>query len=133
MFIASPIEANHIAFRIILFAVGMTLGAAGIAFMFRTYISPEVYELIVKEISGKYGFSISKTKTTYDVSSCLLAVILSFAFFGLGHFEGVKVGTIVCAYLNGTLIGFFVNVYDKLWSFKDGLSTESYIYKIMHK
>lgn len=126
MFLASPIEANHMLFRIILFAVGMILGAAGIAFMFHTYISPEVYELIVKEISSKYDFSIPKTKTTYDVSSCLLAIILSFLFFGFGHFEGVKAGTVVCALLNGSLIGFFSKIYSKHCDFKDGLKLRKY-------
>ncbi|MBE7057061.1 MAG: hypothetical protein E7388_06460 [Ruminococcaceae bacterium] len=126
MFLLSPIEANNIAARIILFTVGMILGAAGIAFMFRTYISPEVYELIVKEVSDNFGFSIPKTKTTYDVSSCLLAIVLSFLFFGFGHFEGVKAGTVVCALLNGTLIGLLGKTYDKLWDFKDGLKIKKY-------
>jgi len=89
---------------VVWFIVGMLLCSSGVAFLFQTYIAPEAYELIVKEVSAKLGKDIHKVKTIYDCSSCLVAVILSFAFFGFGHFEGVKIGTVICALLNGWII-----------------------------
>lgn len=100
--------------RIIYFVVGMLVCAIGVAFLFRTNLPPEVYELFVKEISAKYGFRVSRCKTIYDITSCLIAVVLSFAFFGFGHFEGVKAGTIICALVNGTLIGVCIKAMDKI-------------------
>ena len=44
-------------------------------------------------------------RQVYDCCSCITAVIMSFSFFGLWHFEGVKLGTIICAMINGWLIG----------------------------
>ncbi len=126
MLLVSPVEADGIVARIVLYAFGMVLGAAGIAFIFHTYIAPEVYELAVKEISVKYNFDVPKVKTVYDCISCLLAVVLSFMFFGFGHFEGVKTGTVICAFVNGSLIGLFSKLYEKLWVFKDGLKLRKY-------
>ena len=49
--------------RIILYTVGMLICAFSIALLFRTYISPEAYEMFVKEVSAKLGMEISKFKT----------------------------------------------------------------------
>lgn len=67
--------------------------------LFHTYLSPEAYELIVKELSVKFGCNINKVKTAYDCFSTVLGMVLSFAFFGFGVFEGVKLRTgNMCAY-----------------------------------
>ena len=105
--------------RIALFAVGLGTSAVGIAFMFHTYFPTEAYELIVKEIAQKFNISIGKTKTAYDICSCTLAVILSLCFFG--GFHGIHVGTLVCAALNGFLIGQVSRFLDKKFTFKDAL------------
>lgn len=107
--------------RLGLFGLGLLLCAAGVSLLFHTYIAPEVYELFVKEVSAKYGVDIHVFKTGYDCVSCLAAVILSFAFFGLWHFEGVKLGTILCALVNGRIIGTCSRFFEKHWEFQDGL------------
>lgn len=107
--------------HIIYYLAGMIICSIGVAFLFHTYIAPEAYELMVKEISAKYHFKISRTKTVYDCCSCLIAVILSFIFFGFGHFEGVKWGTILCALVNGWIIGQCSKGMEGIFDFKDGL------------
>lgn len=104
---------------LLFFAVGKLFCSAGVSMMFHTYISPEAYELFVKEISRKFGADIHKFKTGYDCVSCLLGIGMSFAFFGLWHFEGVKLGTVVCALLNGTIIGLFTRFFETYWVFED--------------
>ncbi len=89
------------------FFSGLFLGALGVALLFQTYISPEVYELFVMEVSSRFGIEVSRFKTGYDIVSCILAIGLSFLFFGFLHFEGVKWGTVICAMVNGPLIGLF--------------------------
>jgi len=44
---------------------------------------------------------------------------MSFAFFGFGRFEGVKAGTIVCALVNGWLIGQCARLLEKKFEFYD--------------
>lgn len=120
------IPTEHIAVRIIMFICGIIFCASSVSMLFHTYISPEVYELFVKEVSVKIGMEISRFKTFYDCSSCVLAVIMSFAFFGFGHFEGIKFGTVICALLNGFLIGKFSKFYEKHFEFNDKLKFRKY-------
>lgn len=87
------------------FIAGLLLGSVGVALFFHTYITPEAYELLVKEIAADKGLPISRVKTVYDCISCGVSIVLSFVFFGFGHFEGVKLGTVFCALVNGRLIG----------------------------
>ena len=108
------------------YILGFVLCAMGVAFLFHTYIPPEAYELFVKEVSVKLGKDISVVKTIYDCCSCLVGILLSFAFFGFGHFEGVKLGTLICALFNGFLIGLFTKALERRWEFKDGLFLRKY-------
>lgn len=107
--------------RVVYYVLGMALCSVGVAFFFKTYISPEAYELFVRDVSDKYSAGITKVKTVYDVVSCLIGVIMSFIFFGLWHFEGVKAGTILCALINGFMIGKISAYLDKTFDFKDAL------------
>lgn len=107
--------------RLVYYFVGMLLCSVGVALLFQTYLPQEAYELFVKEISEKFGFPVSRCKTVYDICSCLVAVALSFGFFGLWHFEGVKLGTIFCALVNGSMIGFCMKAMERTLEFRDCL------------
>ena len=100
-----PLLAQSILLRVIFYVVGMVLCSLGVSLLIHTYLAPEAYELFVKKVAEKWKLDFSRCKTVYDCVSCGIAILLSFAFFGLGHFEGVKWGTILCALVNGTLIG----------------------------
>lgn len=115
------IPGRGMAMRGIFYAAGMVLCSVGVACLFETYISPEAYELFVKEIAEKTGTPISRTKTMYDCVSCALGVAMSFMFFGFGHFEGVKAGTIICALVNGWMIGRISAMMKARVEFRDGL------------
>ena len=92
-----------ILWRGIFYIAGLAICSVGVALLLRTYLPPEAYELVVKEFSQKFQMTIGKTKTIYDCCSCLLGIVLSLVFFR--GFIGVKWGTIVCAIINGWLIG----------------------------
>jgi len=119
MSLTAQMNLSDLPARLMFWGLGMMLCSAGIAFLMRTYISPEVYELFVKEVSARWGFGIPHTKTVYDCVSCAAAIIMSFCFFGWGVFEGVKWGTVVCALLNGWLIGLFTHLIEHIWEFRD--------------
>lgn len=118
---AAPLPMNGLVWRGVFFLAGMFLCATGVSFLFHTYLSPEAYELFVKEIAVRAGRDINKVKTVYDCCSCFAGIILSFAFFGFGHFEGVKAGTILCALVNGWLIGRISRFLEKQFDFQDRL------------
>ena len=115
------LPADTIPLRVVFYVLGMAVCSLGVSLLFHTYISPEAYELFVKELSAKFGVPISKFKTVYDCVSCVVGILLSFAFFGLWHFEGVKLGTILCAIINGWLIGRCTALLERFWTFRDGL------------
>ena len=112
--------------RIAYYLAGMVICAAGVSMLFHTYFAPEAYELVVKEVSATFGKNINITKTVYDCSSLLVSVCMSFAFWGFGHFEGVKLGTLFCALINGFLISRCTRVFERFFEFRDGLNLQKY-------
>lgn len=126
MLLGGLLPANAVWLRAIYYVLGLLFSAAGVSAMFHTYISPEVYELFVKEISAHFSVDINRFKTGYDCASCLLGVSMSFLAFGPWHFVGVKWGTILCALLNGWIIGQFSTFYEKHWIFYDRFPLRKY-------
>lgn len=121
MLVTAFLPAGDYILRGIYFVLGMATCALGVSLMFHTYIAPEAYELFVKELSQKSGKDIHKVKTIYDCCSCLVAIVMSFLFMGFGHFEGVKLGTIVCSLVNGWLIAKCSAFLDSKFDFADSL------------
>ncbi len=117
----AKLPSEGFAVRSIYYVLGVLVCAAGISFLFHTYIAPEAYELFVKEVSEHFGKNINSVKTAYDICSCCLGIILSFLFFDFGHFEGVKLGTILCSLVNGRLIGMFSAFLESRYEFRDAL------------
>ena len=126
MLLVQRFPAESIALRCLWYVLGLGLGAVSIACFFKTYIAPEVYELLVKELALKLSKPTHRVKTVYDCVSCAVAVVMSFAFFGLWRFEGVKLGTVICALVNGFLIGKCTGWMDRHLDFRDGLPWRQY-------
>lgn len=97
--------------RIGLYILGCIFCAIGIAFFMYTYLSPQIYELVLKEGHSKFNAPVSKVKIIYDSISCVVALAFSFSFFGFPNLVGIGIGTIVAVPINGKLIaiasGFF--------------------------
>ena len=119
------IPGGGFALRAVFYVLGMLVCAVGVSLLFHTYIAPEVYELFVKELAARSGADVHKVKTIYDCVSCAVGVALSFLFFGLGHFEGVKLGTILCALVNGSMIGLCTRFFEARFVFRDGWKLRS--------
>lgn len=115
------INFDPIYLRAIAYVVGLLFSSLGVALFFRTYLSPEVYELFVKEVSAKFFVPLSRFKTGYDCASLVIALVLSFSFFGLWEFQGIGWGTLLCALVNGFVIGRITKLMDKHFEFADGL------------
>ena len=115
------IPADMLWVRAILFVAGCLISSIGVSLFFHTYFPPLVYEMLVKEVSARFHIDIHRFKTVYDCSSLALSVVLSFFFFGFGHFEGIKLGTLICALFNGWLIGRCSQVLEKHFTFVDRL------------
>ena len=106
--------------QVVFYIVGLIVCAVGVALLLHTYFPPEAYELVVKELSAKFNVPVGKTKTVYDLCSCVLAIILSVCFFRA--FVGVKWGTVLCAAVNGWLIGRISHLLESRFLLKDAFS-----------
>ena len=126
MLLTAQLPADAFGLRILWYVLGILLGAASIACFFKTYIAPEAYELLVKELAEKLQKPTHRVKTVYDCVSCVVAVLMSFAFFGLWRFEGVKLGTVICAMVNGFLIGRCTDFLERRFVWKDALPWRKY-------
>lgn len=51
---------------------------------------------------------------------------MSFVFFGFGNFEGIKLGSLICALINGATIGLFSQLLEKMFDFNDALPLRKY-------
>ncbi len=120
LYLSSFVTLEGLVCRIIFYILGLPICSLGVALFFNTYLPPAAYELFVKELSIKTKLPIAKTKTFYDLSSCVLAVILTLTLFG--YFIGIQWGTIVCAVINGWLIGSINTFLNKNFVFKDALN-----------
>ena len=126
MNIIAGLPEDTFAIRLLWYILGTVFCSFAVSLFFHTYLSPEAYELIVKEISQKFNFNINKVKTAYDCISVVLGVIMSFSFFGFGVLKGVGIGTIVCALINGFLIGRFSKLLEKHFDFKNKFKIQKY-------
>lgn len=119
--IVALVPFEGLAARLVYYVLGLYIGTAGVGLIFHSYVTPGAYESFVKELAPKYGIELGKFKTGYDCCSLLLGVVFSFAFFGLGKFVGISLGTVLCAAVNGTLVAFNSRLVDKYFDFEDAL------------
>ena len=75
-----------------------------------------MYDFFVKAVSLRYGFRLPVCKTAVDLSLLLIAVVMTFCFFGKA--EGIGWGTLLMAVVNGTIIGFFSRLLDRAFVFR---------------
>jgi len=129
MYLISGLASDLFAIRVLWFVLGTVCCATAVSLFFHTYISPEAYELIVKELAKKFRWNINNVKTAYDCINTVLAVIMSFAFFGLGVLKGVGIGTIIYALINGFLIGRISVVLEKTFRFENKMNWEKFFNK----
>lgn len=101
--------------RIISFVFGELITALSVAFVFKTYLPPQMCDAVVVECSRTYRIEISKVKLFCD----LMFFVLSFGLSLLltGGFVGVGIGTVIITLINSHLIKFFGKMLDKIFVF----------------
>ena len=102
--------------RIFMFITGVLLTAFSIALFFKTYLYPQVYDFFVEAVAVKYCIKISIFKTIFDLTCLAVSLIMTFCFFG--KLEGVNFGTVIMAVINGTIIGLFSKLIDKIFDIR---------------
>ena len=114
--IVSPLTAETLFARIVVFAASILTCAFGVSCIFHAYVSPAGNELFVKEFAGHFGKDIHKVKMTYDMTFLAISLALNLLLFR--GFVGIGIGTVVTALLNGPIISVFAHVLEKHFEFK---------------
>ena len=102
--------------RIVYFAAGTLVTALAVAFCFKTYLYPQVYDFFVKGVSQHFRLDRTKFKTAFDGSCLMVSVLMTLLLFG--GFRGIGVGTLITTCVNGPLIGFFDRWLDRHFTFE---------------
>lgn len=106
----APFESY--AMRVAMFAFGSIVIALAIAFVFRTTMPMQVYEMAVAEIADRFHFDRSKVKYANDIIMLCLAIALSWIL--TGGWTGIGWGTVIVTLLNAPLIAVFGKLIDKI-------------------
>lgn len=114
--IVSPLTAETLFARIVVFAASILTCAFGVSCIFHAYVSPAGNELFVKEFAVHFGKDIHKVKTIYDMTFLAISVALNLLLFR--GFVGIGIGTVVTALLNGPIISVFAHILEKHFEFK---------------
>lgn len=106
----APCES--MALRLVCFIIGVPLISLAIAFVFRTTMPPQVYELAVGEIAKSFNLKIDRVKLGFDIVMFVLSVSLSLIL--TKGFTGIGVGTVIVTFINAPMISFFGKLIDKV-------------------
>ena len=112
----TPPGSMGMPLRIAFFVVGTVITALAVAFCFKTYLYPQVYDFFVKGVSQRFHLDRTKFKIAYDAGSLLASVLMTLVLFGA--FRGIGVGTLITTAVNGALIGFFDRFLDRHFTFE---------------
>lgn len=111
----TPPGSNPMWQRIVMFIIGVILTSFSVALFYKTYLYPQVYDFFVKAVAEKYNLKVYIFKTCGDIAMLILSGCLTFWFFG--EIKGINFGTLIMAFVNGAIIGFFSKIFDKYFEF----------------
>ena len=104
------------AARVLSFAAGIGCISLSVAFMFRTYLPPQIPELFVMKVAESFRKDQPRIKLILDLSC--LALSFALALLLTGKLTGIGVGTVVIAVANAPLIRLWSKPVDKFFSFE---------------
>ena len=102
--------------RIALFVGGNLITTFAVAIFTASYLYPQVYDFFVIGLTARYRMNFTRFKTIYDLSFLAVGVALALILFR--GFNGIGVGTVIIALLNGFLIGLFSKLLRRTVVFK---------------
>lgn len=107
---------DSLPWKIAWFVLSYIILSIGIALSNRCGLPIVPTDLFPRELSEITGAGYPKIKIIFDVSC--LAVTAALTFFGLGHIEGLGIGTVLAAFTMGKAVGLCGNVLDKHFRFE---------------
>lgn len=119
--IFSFLTPSDIGIRILIATIGTLITSFAVALMLRTYIPPSAYEIFVREVAEAKKFNVNKMKLVFDASMLALTVVMMFTLLGGFYVDIIGPLTIITAFMNSVLIGFFGKLLDKYCDFSPAI------------
>lgn len=110
MHIAAPFKTDVYSLQILMLVIGSAILALGVSLEVYANLLYVPGEGVVKAFSYKYNKDFGKLKIMFDISLCVMSIILSLIV--LDKIQGLREGTI----LSSILVGSFVCLYHRLYS-----------------
>ncbi len=107
---------DGLAWRIAWFVISYVLLSIGIAISNRCGLPIVPTDLFPRELSDITKVGYPKIKIIFDIS-CLV-VTAALTFFGLGHIEGLGIGTVLAAFTMGKAVGLCGDFLDRHFRFE---------------
>ena len=114
---------DSLPWRIAWFVLSYVILSVGIALSNRCGLPIVPTDLFPRELSEITKVGYPKIKIIFDVS-CLV-VTAALTFFGLGHIEGLGIGTVLAAFTMGKAVGICGNILDKHFRFESFMTRRS--------
>ena len=111
---------DSLPWRIVWFVLSYCLISIGIAMSNRCGLPIVPTDLFPRELSDITKIGYPKIKIGFDVSCLVITAALT--FFGLGHIEGLGIGTIAAAFTMGKAVGLCGDFLDKRFRFENFLT-----------
>ena len=107
---------DGLAWRIAWFVISYVLLSIGIAISNRCGLPIVPTDLFPRELSDITKVGYPKIKIFFDVSCLVMTAALT--FFGLGHIEGLGIGTVLAAFTMGKAVGLCGDFLDRHFRFE---------------
>ncbi len=101
--------------RTLCFVLGELFTALSIAFLFRTSLPLQMYEVFVVEFASKFNIKNDTVKLWFDAAMLILSVVLALTLNR--NLEGIGIGTIIITVVNAPLIMYSGKLLDRVFIF----------------
>lgn len=105
--------------RILFFVLSLALTSISIALFNRSYVPPQVVDMVPQGICKKFKFKFAYVKYVFDATYLTIGITLSLIFFG--GIVGLSFGTAIMFIVNGFFISLCMKLLDKCFVFEPSI------------
>lgn len=114
---------NNIIYNIIYFLISFSMLSVGMSLLLKCKTPVLPIDTFTRDLTEEFDINYKKVKTVFDLSCLATTIIFSVVF--LKGFEGIGIGTVICALITGKVVSFVNAFVDEHFYFKPMLSKKS--------
>lgn len=114
---------NNIIYNIIYFLISFSMLSVGMSLLLKCKTPVLPIDTFTRDLTEEFNINYKKVKTVFDLSCLATTIVLSVVF--LKGFEGIGIGTVICALITGKVVSFVNSFVDEHFYFKPMLSKKS--------